>query len=97
MHDPLNGELGRLLALAPRDYDRINALVRQTCTKKLSLPPLPAEVTVNGSDSEAESVVVEFAEQFSVDVSSIGDDLRAPVFLRSGEVGARRVDPDVRR
>jgi hypothetical protein len=26
MHDPLNGELGRLLALAPRDYDRINAL-----------------------------------------------------------------------
>ena len=97
MHDPLNGELGRLLALAPRDYDRINALVRQTCTKKLSLPPLPAEVTVNGSDSEAESVVVEFAEQFSVDVSSIGDDLRARYSYRSGGVGARRVDPDVRR
>lgn len=77
MHDPLNGELGRLLALAPRDYDRINALVRQTCAKTLSLPPLPAEVAVNGPDSEAESVVVEFAEQFSVDVSSIGDDLRA--------------------
>jgi alkylhydroperoxidase family enzyme len=77
MQDPLNGELGRLVALAPREYGRINALVRQTCAKTLSLPPLPAEVTVEGPDDEAEAVVVEFAEQFSVDVSSIGDDLRA--------------------
>ena len=77
MHDPLNGELGRLVALAPPEYGRVNALVRQTCAKTLSLPPLPAEVTVDGPDGEAESVVVEFAEQFSVDVSSIGDDLRA--------------------
>ena len=77
MHDPLNGELGRLVALAPPRYGRINALVRQTCAKTLSLPPLPAEVTVDGPADEAESVVVEFAEQFSVDVSSIDDDLRA--------------------
>ncbi|MGH3676796.1 MAG: carboxymuconolactone decarboxylase family protein [Mycobacterium sp.] len=77
MHDPLNGELGRLLALAPRDYGRINALVRQTCANTLSLPQLPAEITVDGPDDAAESAVVEFAEQFSVDVSSIGDDLRA--------------------
>ncbi len=77
MHDPLNGELGRLVALAPPEYGRVNALVRQTCAKTLSLPPLPAEVTVDGPDGEAESVVVEFAEQFSVDVSSIDDDLRA--------------------
>ncbi len=77
MHDPLNGELGRLVALAPPEYGRLNALVRQTCAKTLSLPPLPAEVTVDGPDDEAESVVVEFAEQFSVDVSSIDDDLRA--------------------
>ncbi len=76
MHDPLNGELGRILALAPRDFSRINGLVRRTCAEKLSLPPLPAEVSVDGSGDGAEAVLVEFAEQFSVDVSSIGDDLR---------------------
>ena len=38
MHDPLNGELGRLVALAPPEHGRINALVRQTCAKTLSLP-----------------------------------------------------------
>ncbi|WP_123025110.1 carboxymuconolactone decarboxylase family protein [Mycolicibacterium stellerae] len=76
MHDPLNGELGRLVALAPPEHGRINALVRQTCAKTLSLPPLPAEVEVDGPVDEAESVAVEFAEQFSIDVSSIGDELR---------------------
>ena len=76
MHDPLNGQLGRLLALAPPGCGRISALVRQTCAKTLSLPPLPAEVSVEGPADEAESVLVEFAEQFSVDVSTIGDDVR---------------------
>ena len=77
MHDPLNGELGRLVALAPPEHGRINALVRQTCAKTLSLPPLPTEIVVDGPADEAESLAVEFAEQFSVDVSSIGDDLRS--------------------
>lgn len=77
MHDPLNGELGRLVALAPPVHGRINALVRQTCAKTLSLPPLPTEIVVDGPADEAESLAVEFAEQFSVDVSSIGDDLRS--------------------
>jgi alkylhydroperoxidase family enzyme len=77
MHDPLNGALGRLVALAPPEHGRINALVRQTCAKTLSLPPLPIEIVVDGPADEAESVAVEFAEQFSVDVSSIGDDLRS--------------------
>ena len=76
MHDPSNGELSRLLALSPPGHGRVTALVRQTCAKTLSLPALPAEVTVDGPDDEAESVVVDFAEQFSVDVSSVGDDLR---------------------
>ena len=70
MHDPLNGRLGRLVALAPPEHGRINALVRQTCAATLSLPALPAEVAVDGPADEAESVAVEFAEQFSVDVSS---------------------------
>jgi alkylhydroperoxidase family enzyme len=77
MHDPLNGELARLVALAPPEHGRINALVRQTCAKTLSLPPLPTEVVGDGPADEAESVAVEFAEQFSVDVSSVGDDLRS--------------------
>jgi alkylhydroperoxidase family enzyme len=76
MHDPLNGLLGRLLALSPAEHSRINALVRQTCAKSLSLTPLAADVTVDGPADEAESAAVEFAEQFSVDASSIGDDLR---------------------
>ena len=42
----------------------------------MSLPALPAEVDVDGPVDEAESVAVEFAEQFSVDVSSVGEDLR---------------------
>ena len=77
MHDPLNGELGRLVALAPPAHSRINSLVRQTCAKTLSLSPLPSEVVVDGPTDEAESVAVEFAEQFSVDVSSVGDDLQS--------------------
>ncbi len=76
MHDPLNGQLGQLVTLAPPDLGRITALARQTCAKTLSLSPLPAEVTADGPADEAESVLVEFAEQFSMDVSSIGDDLR---------------------
>ena len=77
VHDPLNGELGRLVAFAPPELGRINALVRQTCATTLSLSPLPAEVTVDGPADKAESVLVEFAEQFSVDVSCVDDDLRS--------------------
>ena len=64
------------MALAPGD-GRINALVRQTCGRALSLPPLPAGLAVGGPESDVESVVSEFAEQFSVDVSAIDDALRA--------------------
>ena len=59
MRDPLNGELGRLVALAPPEHGRINALVRQTCAKTLSLPPLPTELVVDGPADEAESVAVD--------------------------------------
>ena len=72
----MRDELKALVALAPGD-GRITALVRQTCGQALSLPPLPAELAVGGPESDVESVVSEFAEQFSVDVSAIGDELRA--------------------
>ena len=77
MHDPLNGQLERLVALAPPQHGRVTALVRKTCADRLSLPPLPTEVDVDEPVDEAESVAVEFAEQFSVDVSSVSDDLRS--------------------
>ena len=62
--------------MAPGD-GHITALVRQTCGQALSLPPLPAELAVGAPKSDVESVVSEFAEQFSVDVSAIDDGLRA--------------------
>lgn len=70
-------ELARLAALSPnRSVARLNALVRQTCGRSVSLPPLPAESEADEPLSEAEKVVVEFAEQFSVDVSMISTDQR---------------------
>ncbi|OBA86311.1 hypothetical protein A5662_02915 [Mycobacteriaceae bacterium 1482268.1] len=68
--------MARLVALAPPEHQRINALVRQTCATTLSLPALPVDVNVDGPADETESVAAEFAEQFSVDVSAISDDLR---------------------
>jgi alkylhydroperoxidase family enzyme len=63
-------QLTRLVALSPDD-GRVAGLARRVCAQTLSLPPLPAEVEVSGPESEAEAVVAEFAEQFSVDVSAI--------------------------
>jgi alkylhydroperoxidase family enzyme len=66
-----------LVALTPPEHMRLTSLARQTCASTLSLPSLPTEVDVDGPADEAESVAVEFAEQFSVDVSSISDELRS--------------------
>lgn len=70
--DRVGAELKRLVALSSGG-SRIEALIRPTCGQALSLPPLPAEVEVTGAESDAESAVVEFAEQFSTDVSMITD------------------------
>jgi alkylhydroperoxidase family enzyme len=70
-------ELRQLVALSPSgSLGRINALVRQTCGRALTLPPLQAEVTVEGPESEAEEAAVDFAEQFCTDVTGISDDHR---------------------
>jgi alkylhydroperoxidase family enzyme len=70
-------ELARLVALSPEGpAARINALVRRTCGRVLSLPPLAAEAEVDGPRSEVEETVVDFAEQFSMDVTGISDDQR---------------------
>ena len=49
------------------------------------MPPLPAEVAVTAPESEAEAVVAEFAEQFSVDVSAINREQRSRLFKHLGK------------
>ncbi|MGH3967625.1 MAG: carboxymuconolactone decarboxylase family protein, partial [Mycobacterium sp.] len=78
----LSDELTRLVALSG---GRIGTLVRGVCAEALSLPSLPAEVAVSGPESDAEAVVAEFAEQFSVDVSMIGDEQRSRLWSALGD------------
>jgi alkylhydroperoxidase family enzyme len=66
----LNNELTRLVALSPGD-GRTTALIRRVCARTLALPALPAEADVSGPGSDSEAVIVDFAEQFSIDVSTI--------------------------
>ena len=77
-------ELARLVALSPGD-GRTAALIRRVCAETLALPPLPAEVEVTGPGSDAEAVVADFAEQFSVDVSMIGDEQRSRLWSALGD------------
>jgi alkylhydroperoxidase family enzyme len=77
-------ELTRLVALSPGD-GRAAALVRRVCAETLALPPLPAEVEVSGPGSDTETVVAEFAEQFSVDVSMIDDEQRSRLWSALGD------------
>jgi alkylhydroperoxidase family enzyme len=84
-------ELEPLVALSPDGPGaRINALVRRTCGRVLSLPPLAVESEADGPDSEAEAAVVDFAEQFSMDVTGIADDQRQRLMatLRGEAFGA---------
>src|SRR5258707_9588233 len=77
-------QLTRLVALSPGD-GRIAGLVRRVCAQAVSLPPLPVEVEVGEPESEAEAVVAEFAEQFSVDVSAITREQRSRLRKNLGD------------
>ena len=77
-------ELTRLVALSPGD-GRMTGLVRRVCAETLSLPPLPAEVSVPGPQSDTEAVVAGFAEQFSVDVSMVDDTQRKALWSALGD------------
>ncbi|SPM41899.1 hypothetical protein MNAB215_4115 [Mycobacterium numidiamassiliense] len=80
-------QLTRLVALSPGSpgSGRVAGLVRRVCAQTLSLPPLPAEVAVDEPQSEAESVIAEFAEQFSADVSTITAEQRSRLFKVLGD------------
>jgi alkylhydroperoxidase family enzyme len=77
-------ELTRLVALSPGD-GRAAALIRRVCAQTLSLPPLPAEVALTGPGSDADAVVADFAEQFSIDVSMIGAQQRSRLWSALGD------------
>jgi alkylhydroperoxidase family enzyme len=76
--------LDQLVALSPGD-GRLTGLVRTVCARTLSLPALPAEVAVDEPQSEAETAVAEFAEQFSVDVSAITREQRSRLWKSLGD------------
>ncbi|MGB8790942.1 MAG: carboxymuconolactone decarboxylase family protein [Mycobacterium sp.] len=77
-------ELTRLVALTPGD-GRATGLIRRVCAQTLSLPSLPVEVAVSGPGSDAEAAVADFAEQFSIDVSMIGDEQRKRLWSALGD------------
>ena len=68
--------LAGLVALSSGEA-RLDTLIRLTCGRALSLPPLPVEVDLIDGASECDSVVAAFAEQFTVDVSGVGENQRA--------------------
>jgi alkylhydroperoxidase family enzyme len=80
-------QLTRLVALSPGSPGdgRLAGLVRRVCAQTLSLPPLPSRVEVDEPASEAEAVVADFAEQFSVDVSAITDEQRSRLWKKLGD------------
>lgn len=72
--------LERLIALSPDgSLGRVNALVRRTCASVLRLPPLGSPV-----EPLVDPAVVEFAEQFSVDVTGISDSQRGRLLSALG-------------
>jgi alkylhydroperoxidase family enzyme len=79
----LTGELARLVTYSPDGDARLTALVRRACAAALSLPSLPVEVGAE-AETEAEGVVVDFAEQFSTDVSALSTELRGSFFAAVG-------------
>ena len=80
----LHDELTRLVALSPGD-GRTTALIRRVCAQTLGLPALPAEVEVSGAGSDAEAVIADSAEQFSIDVSTIGGEQRSKLWKVLGD------------
>jgi alkylhydroperoxidase family enzyme len=84
------GRLAGLVALSSGDA-RLDALIRLTCGRALTLPPLPAEVDLLDGTSEDERLVAAFAEQFAVDVTGIGDHQRKQFLATLGDRAFRVV------
>lgn len=81
-------QLTRLVAFSD---GRLSGLVRRVCAQTMSLPALPNPVAVDAPESEAETVVAEFAEQFSADVSAITAEQRSLLLKTLGSNAFRVV------
>jgi alkylhydroperoxidase family enzyme len=75
----LHDDLTRLVALSPGD-GRLTALARSVCAQTLGLPALPFE-----AEPATDRVVAEFAEQFSIDVSTINGEQRSKLWKAVGD------------
>jgi alkylhydroperoxidase family enzyme len=75
----LRDDLTRLVALSPGD-GRLTALARSVCAQTLGLPALPFE-----AEPATDDVVAEFAEQFSIDVSTISGEQRSQLWKALGD------------
>ena len=76
MSEPaLPQRLTDLVALSSGD-SRADTVIRLTCGRALSVPPLPVPVDLADGRTEQEAVLAAFAEQFSTDVAGIGDNQR---------------------
>ena len=71
--------------------ERLDTLIRLTCRRALSLPPLPSEVDLIDGASDDDAVVAAFAEQFAVDVSEIGRNQRKQLLSVLGDNAFRTV------
>jgi alkylhydroperoxidase family enzyme len=80
----LTAELDHLVTYSPDGDARLTALVRNTCAAALSLRALPVELDGVEPATENEAVIVEFAEQFSTDVSALSAELRSRFFAAAG-------------
>jgi alkylhydroperoxidase family enzyme len=76
--------IGGLVAMSSGD-GRLDTLMRLTCARALSLPPLPMEVDLIDGAAEHEPLVCAFTEQFAVDVSGIGDNQRKQLATALGD------------
>src|SRR4051812_15919568 len=70
---------------------RLDTVIRLTCGRALSVPPLPVEVDLIDGASDHEAVVAAFAEQFTVDVTGIGEHQRAQFVAALGKNAFRVV------
>jgi alkylhydroperoxidase family enzyme len=77
----LHDDLTRLVALSPGD-GRLTALVRRVCGQTLGLPALPAAVDLVSDD---DGIITDFAEQFSMDVSTISGEQRSKLWKALGD------------
>ncbi|MGD9622526.1 MAG: carboxymuconolactone decarboxylase family protein [Mycolicibacterium sp.] len=69
----------------------VDSVIRATCGRALSLPPLPAPPAVAAEPGSEHAIVARFAEQFVVDVSGVDDDLRSRFLSALGDKAFRTV------